>query len=84
MAIGLFATELQYSVLNKLLTQMRNSGITDNLVMGLLVNPTVATGARAKNILILLASSGIVEKAMNAEKQESEEKEIIQQQRKKK
>lgn len=56
---------------------MRNSGITDNLVMGLLVNPTVATGARAKNILILLASSGIVEKAMNAKKQESEEKEII-------
>ncbi len=48
---------------------MRHSGISDNLLMGLLVNPTVATGARAKNILILLASSGIVEKAMNAKKQ---------------
>lgn len=49
---------------------MRNSGIKDNLVMGLFVSATVATGARAKNILILLASSGIVEKAMKAEIQE--------------
>lgn len=38
--------------------------------MGLLVSATVATGARAKNILILLASSGIVEKAMKAAIQE--------------
>lgn len=50
------------------LTQMRNSGRTDSLVMGLPVNATVATGAKPKNSLILPASSGSVENAMNAGK----------------
>lgn len=36
--------------------------------MGLVVNATVATGAKPKNNLILLASSGSVENAMNAGK----------------
>lgn len=31
---------------------------------------TVVTGANAKNILILLASSGLVENAMKAEREE--------------
>lgn len=50
------------------LTQIRKSGIMDNLTIGLCAYFTVATGARAKNILILLASSGMVENAMKARK----------------
>lgn len=38
--------------------------------MGLEANATVATGAKPRNNLILLASSGRVENAMNAGKQE--------------
>lgn len=45
---------------------MTNSGMILSLPMGLFVKATVATGASAKNILILLASSGIVEKAIKA------------------
>lgn len=50
------------------LTQMKPSCTTDSLVMGLEENATVATGAKAKNNLILLASSGSMENAMNAGK----------------
>jgi len=52
---------------------MRKSGRTDSWVIGLLVNATVATGAKPKNIRILLASSGSVENAMNAGKEDGEE-----------
>lgn len=45
---------------------MRKSGNNESLVMGLLVKATVATGASPKNILILLASSGMLEKATKA------------------
>lgn len=38
-----------------------------NFLIGLRVYFTVTTGARAKNILIRLASSGFVENAMKAE-----------------
>lgn len=48
---------------------MTNSGRTASLVMGLPVKATVATGAKPKNSLILLASSGSIENAMNAGKQ---------------
>ena len=48
------------------LTHMRNSGKTDSLVMGLLLKAMVATGAKATNKRILLATSGRLEKAMNA------------------
>lgn len=48
-----------------ILTHMRNSGSTDSLVMGLAVNAIVATGAKPKNNLIFLATSGRVENAMN-------------------
>lgn len=51
-----------------ILTQMTNSGRMLSLPIGLSVKATVATGASAKNILILLASSGIVEKATKATK----------------
>lgn len=47
---------------------MRTSGSTDSLVMGLDVNAIVATGAKPKNSLIFLATSGRVENAMNAVK----------------
>lgn len=50
------------------LTQMKNSGNTDSLVMGLLLKAMVATGARARNSRIFLASSGSLENAMNAGK----------------
>lgn len=50
------------------LTQISDSLRTLSLLIGLSVKATVATGARAKNILILLASSGIVEKAIKATK----------------
>lgn len=39
-----------------------------NFLIGLRVYFTVVTGANAKNILILLASSGFVENAMKAER----------------
>lgn len=45
-------------------TFKRNSGNFPNLTRGLGENLAEATGARAKNILILLASWGIREKAM--------------------
>lgn len=41
-----------------------------NFLIGLRVYFTVMTGANAKNILILLASSGFVENAMKAERKE--------------
>lgn len=41
-----------------------------NFFRGLWVYFTVMTGANAKNILILLASSGFVENAMKAEREE--------------
>lgn len=41
-----------------------------NFFIGLWVYFTVMTGANAKNILILLASSGLVENAMKAEGEE--------------
>lgn len=41
-----------------------------NFFKGLWVYFTVTTGANAKNILILLASSGFVENAMKAEREE--------------
>lgn len=44
----------------------------DSLAMGLEANATVATGAKPRNNLILLASSGSVENAMNAGKQEGD------------
>lgn len=47
---------------------MRNSGNTDSLVMGLLLKVMVATGAKARNRRIFLASSGRLENAMNAGK----------------
>lgn len=50
------------------LTHMRTSGSIDSLVMGLDVNAIVATGAKPKNSLIFLATSGRVENAMNAVK----------------
>lgn len=50
------------------LTQMKDSGNTDSLVMGLLLKAMVATGARARNSRIFLASSGSLENAMNAGK----------------
>lgn len=68
---NLLALLIRVSIINSLalaLTQNRNSGRTDILVMGLAVNATVATGAKPKNNLILLASSGSVENAMNAGK----------------
>lgn len=40
-----------------------------NFFIGLWVYFTVMTGANAKNILILLASSGFVENAMKAERE---------------
>lgn len=49
---------------------MRASGRMDSLVIGLSVNATVATGAKPKKSLILLASSGSAENAMNAGKQD--------------
>lgn len=45
---------------------MRKSGKMESLLMGLAVKATVATGARPKNILILLASSGMEENATKA------------------
>lgn len=45
-------------------TFKRNSGNFPNLVSGLVENSTEATGARAKNILTFLASSGICENAI--------------------
>lgn len=54
------------------LTQMRKLGRTDSLAMGLLAKATVATGAKPKNNLILLASSGRVENAMNAGKEQKQ------------
>lgn len=42
--------------------------------MGLGANATVATGAKPRNNLILLASSGSVENAMKAGKQEGDTK----------
>lgn len=56
-----------------ILTQMTNSGRMLSLPMGLPVKATVATGASAKNILILLASSGIVEKAIMATKAQKDQ-----------
>lgn len=41
-----------------------------NFLIGLWVYFTVVTGANAKNILILLASSGFVENAMKAERED--------------
>jgi hypothetical protein len=41
-----------------------------NFLIGLWVYFTVTTGASAKNILILLASSGFVENAIKAEREE--------------
>lgn len=49
---------------------MTASGRKDSLVMGLPVKATVATGANPKNSLILLASFGSVENAMNAGNEE--------------
>lgn len=43
---------------------MRRSGKFANLTIGLVQNSSEATGARAKNILIFLASSGIRENAI--------------------
>lgn len=45
-------------------TFKRNSGNPPNLQRGLVENETEATGARAKNILTFLASSGIRENAI--------------------
>lgn len=42
------------------------SGNNPNFTRGLVANLTVATGAKAKNILIFLASCGKVEKATKA------------------
>lgn len=42
------------------------SGNSPNFTRGLVANLTVATGAKAKNILIFLASCGKVEKAIKA------------------
>ena len=42
-----------------------------NFLIGLWVYCTVVTGANSKNILILLASSGFVENAMKAEREEN-------------
>lgn len=56
-----------------ILTQMTNSGRILSLPIGLSVKATVATGASAKNILILLASSGIVEKAIKATKTQKDQ-----------
>lgn len=47
---------------------MRKSGSTESFVMALAVKLTVATGAKPTNNLILLASSGSEENAMNAGK----------------
>lgn len=46
----------------------------DSFAMGLEANLTVATGAKPRNNLILLARSGRVENAMNAGKQENNTK----------
>lgn len=45
-----------------------------SFAIGLEANCTVATGAKPRKSLILLASSGSVENAMNAEKQEGDTK----------
>lgn len=45
-------------------TLMRRSENRPNLTRGLVANWAEVTGARAKNILIFLASSGIRENAM--------------------
>ena len=45
-------------------TLIRRSGNCPNLTRGLVANLAEATGARAKNTLIFLASSGIRENAM--------------------
>lgn len=45
-------------------TLMRRSGNRPNLAIGLVQKSTETTGARAKNTLILLASSGICENAI--------------------
>lgn len=55
-----------------ILTQMTNSGRILSFPIGLFVKATVATGASAKNIFILLASSGIVENAIKAAKAQTD------------
>lgn len=47
-------------------TLISRSGNAPSFVRGLVENLTVATGAKAKNIFIFLASFGKVEKAMKA------------------
>lgn len=57
---------LAWNIYTQIQTLSSMSGKNPNFTRGLVANLTVATGAKAKNILIFLASCGKVEKAIKA------------------
>ena len=58
-------------------TLRKSSGICANLTTGPVMNSVEATGARAKNILIFLASSGIRENAIKPVRTKGKEQNSI-------